>query len=116
MACRCRAVPGSAGVLTRLVRESFAKALRVRTPALPGTLLCNSYDVMYLRERLLRTLRGEKADRVPLVLAGFHFQNREQVAKLYDPLKRRIAERIFDETHFEVNVSSCARPKALRPV
>ncbi|HUT33452.1 MAG TPA: uroporphyrinogen decarboxylase family protein [Planctomycetota bacterium] len=56
------------------------------------------------RERLLRTMRGERADRVPLVLPRLHFASRERLAKAADPLQRRLAERIFDEVHFDVGV------------
>ena len=50
------------------------------------------------RDRLLRTLRGEKADRVPLVLEGFTCADREQVEAIADPARREIAERIFGRT------------------
>jgi len=51
------------------------------------------------RERLLAAIRGETADRVPLEPAGFLYPSREEITKIPDPLKRRIAERVFDETH-----------------
>lgn len=58
------------------------------------------------RERLLRTLKGERADRVPLVLPGFEFRSRERLEGLRDPRRREVAGRIFDETTFAVGVPS----------
>lgn len=58
------------------------------------------------RERILRTMRGEKADRVPLVLPGFSYRSRDDLKKINDPLRREIAERIIDETDFKVNIPS----------
>jgi len=57
-------------------------------------------------ERYLAALRGQKADRVPLELAGFLFPSREEIAQLADPLRRTIAERVHDQTHFEFQVPS----------
>lgn len=61
-------------------------------------------DSMTPRERLLSVMRGDPVDRVPLALAGFQFGSRERIAALADPLRRRVAERIFDDTHcaFEI--------------
>ncbi|OPZ23121.1 MAG: Uroporphyrinogen decarboxylase (URO-D) [candidate division BRC1 bacterium ADurb.BinA364] len=50
------------------------------------------------RERLLGALRGDRIDRVPLELAGFIHPTRDRIAALADPLRRRIAERVFDES------------------
>ena len=56
--------------------------------------------------RFLQTIRGERADRVPLHLPGFHARTREEIDTWPDPRRRAIAERIFDETHFEAGVPS----------
>ena len=58
------------------------------------------------RERLLTTMRGGVADRVPLVLPGFQFPSGEAVAAIGEPLRRQVAERVFDEMHLDVNVGS----------
>ncbi|MHC4502742.1 MAG: uroporphyrinogen decarboxylase family protein [Planctomycetota bacterium] len=58
------------------------------------------------RERLLRTLRGERADRVPLVLPGFECRSREGLEAVRDPRRREVAGRVFDQTTFEVGVPS----------
>jgi hypothetical protein len=55
--------------------------------------------MMNLRNRFLCTLRGERADRVPLDLDGFQFADRAQVAALRDPGQREIAERVFEHCH-----------------
>ncbi|NCO37555.1 MAG: hypothetical protein COZ06_16945 [Armatimonadetes bacterium CG_4_10_14_3_um_filter_66_18] len=47
------------------------------------------------RDLRLRTIRGETVDRVPLELAGFEYPSLEAVAKIEDPLRREIAERVF---------------------
>ncbi|RKY05410.1 hypothetical protein DRP77_01000 [Candidatus Poribacteria bacterium] len=39
------------------------------------------------RERLLKTLRGEKADRVPIHLLGFNLPDREAIASLAEAKK-----------------------------
>jgi len=49
------------------------------------------------RERLLTTLRGERADRVPLVLEGFHHASPDEEP---EPTKREILERVFDRLHY----------------
>ena len=49
------------------------------------------------RERLLTTLRGQTADRVPLILEGFHHASPESVV---DPGKRAILDRVGDQLHF----------------
>ena len=58
------------------------------------------------RERLLRTLRGEPADRVPLLLEGFVCSTRQQVDAVADAGRREIAERIFDQTAAAVECDS----------
>jgi len=50
------------------------------------------------RERLMRTLRGERGDRVPLMLDGFEFMSRAEVDAAPDAGVREIANRIFDCT------------------
>jgi hypothetical protein len=39
-------------------------------------------------------------------LPGFHARSRKEALALDDPLKREIAARVFDDTHYEVGVSS----------
>ncbi len=58
------------------------------------------------RERILNTLRGQMADRVPLVLPGFSCRSHGDLEKIGDPLRRKIAERVIDETDFRVQVPS----------
>ena len=58
------------------------------------------------RERILRTLRGQVADRVPIVLPGFSYRSGDEVSKVPDPLRRKIAERVIDETDFRVQIPS----------
>ena len=58
------------------------------------------------RERMLRTLRGQPADRVPLVLPGFSCRSSNDLEKIADPLRRKIAERVIDETEFRVQIPS----------
>jgi len=50
------------------------------------------------RERLLATLRGKTADRVPLQVLGFDFGKRENIANWGNSARREIAERIFGYT------------------
>jgi len=61
---------------------------------------------MNARERLLTTLRGERADRVPLKLAGFAFDNEEKLEAHPDPGRREIARRIFPHTVQHVGCKS----------
>lgn len=61
---------------------------------------------MVPRERFLRTVRGDGADRVPLHLPGFHARSHEEIARWDDPRRRAVAERIVDETHYEVGIPS----------
>ncbi len=56
------------------------------------------------RERILATLRGERADRVPLVLSRFARQSRDELEAIAEPARRTIAERIYGQVHFEVAV------------
>lgn len=58
------------------------------------------------KERMMAALRGETPDRVPLELAGFQFASTEQVEALQDPLRRQISERIFDQSHYTVDIPS----------
>ena len=58
------------------------------------------------RERLMATMRGETADRVPLVLPHLQFASREAMEAVDDPNQRRLAERVFDEMVFDVGVGS----------
>ena len=59
---------------------------------------------MNVRERILTTLRGGRADRVPLVLPGLTFQRREQIEQLDDPRRRALAERAFEHAAYRVHV------------
>lgn len=58
------------------------------------------------RERILRTLRGQKADRVPLVLPGFSYRSYSDIEKIGNPFRRKIAERIISETDYRVQFPS----------
>lgn len=58
------------------------------------------------RERLMCTLRGKKADRVPLDLHGFQLTSRKQLATIDDPFRKQISERVVDQTHFAVGIGS----------
>ena len=54
---------------------------------------------MNLRERMLATVRGERADRVPLWFYGFDgFRNREEIEELTDSGRKEIAQRLFDRS------------------
>jgi len=55
---------------------------------------------------MLKTLHGERADRVPADLAGLQFATGEAAAGVGDPLRRRLAERVLDQTHYFVTVPS----------
>ena len=71
------------------------------------------------RDRLLATLRGRAADRVPLILEGFHHADPERVI---DPGKREILSRVGHELHFFQSCNSCVNrylvtsPQRLRAV
>ena len=58
------------------------------------------------RQRLLATMRGGQADRVPLILEGFHFATRADIDAHPDPLRREIAHRVFDHLHAETRCPS----------
>ena len=58
------------------------------------------------RERTLKVLKGQKADRVPIVLPGFICRSRNDIDRMRDPFRKKIAERIFDETVFMLDVPS----------
>lgn len=58
------------------------------------------------REGLLKTVRGQPADRVPLILEGFHCRTRDELEAIPDPARRQIAERIFDHTAAAVHCPS----------
>lgn len=58
------------------------------------------------RQRWLRTVQGQRPDRVPLELEGFRFRTREAVDALADSGRCRIAHRVFDETHYGVHCST----------
>lgn len=52
------------------------------------------------RERMLAALKGGRPDRVPMELYGFWLPDRDAVATIDDPLRRKIAERIIDQLVF----------------
>lgn len=58
------------------------------------------------RERLLTTLKGGIADRVPLMLPGFDFRTREAIDAHPDPFRREVAHRVFDDVAYRVQVES----------
>ena len=70
---------------------------------------------MNVRERLLNALRGESADRVPLMLDGFLYETREQIDKLKDSRRREIAERVFDLHAAFVTWPSCINRYLITP-
>lgn len=67
------------------------------------------------RERLLQTLRGGTADRVPLSLEGFAVPTRAEMDANPDPAWREIACRIFDHTHYWVRVPSYSNRYLVTP-
>ena len=67
------------------------------------------------RERLLTTMRGETADRVPIVLPGFQFASQDAVEAIEEPLRRQIAERVFEAMHFDVGVGSAVNRYLVTP-
>ncbi|MEK7398357.1 MAG: uroporphyrinogen decarboxylase family protein [Candidatus Poribacteria bacterium] len=58
------------------------------------------------RERILKALKGQKVDRVPIVLPGFICASHDDLDRMKDPFRKRIAERIIDETVFMFDVPS----------
>ena len=58
------------------------------------------------RERYLACMRGEPMDRVPLVLEGLAYPTHKAAAEEPDALRREVALRIFQETHFAHGVPS----------
>lgn len=58
------------------------------------------------RQRLLSTLRGQAADRVPLHMPGFQLRSCGELCGLADPRRHDIAARVHEQTHFEVEVPS----------
>jgi len=61
---------------------------------------------MNVRDRLLNTIRGARADRVPIHLDGLLYNSREQIDKLLDPGRREVAHRIFEHQAVFVQWSS----------
>jgi hypothetical protein len=51
-------------------------------------------------------MRGERADRVPLVVPGCLVPSADSLEQIEDPLRRTIAERIARQMHFDVGVNS----------
>jgi hypothetical protein len=51
-------------------------------------------------------MRGETADCVPLVLNRFARRSREELDAIDEPNRRLIAQRVYDQLHFDVNVPS----------
>lgn len=67
------------------------------------------------RERIVGAIRGEAVDRVPLVLPHCQLASREDLAKIEDPLRQRLAERVLDRMHFEVNIPSFVNRMLVTP-
>ena len=67
------------------------------------------------RKRFLETLRGRRADRVPLELEGFHSPTREAISAQPDPSRREIAHRVFDHTVSFVTFPSFANRYLVTP-
>ena len=61
---------------------------------------------MNVRERFLKTVRGETADRVPLMGYGLAVGSREEIAKVKDPRRRELVKRAFPHTHAQWGVST----------
>ena len=60
-------------------------------------------------------MRGQSADRVPLVLPGCQVAAEADLARIDDPLRRRIAERAWRHMHFDVGVNSCVNRYLVTP-
>ena len=56
------------------------------------------------RERMLGAIRGERVDRVPLDVGAFQCRSSEYVALIEDPVRRQIAERVFEKMHYFIRV------------
>ncbi|MBN2450757.1 MAG: hypothetical protein JXR77_10235 [Lentisphaeria bacterium] len=67
------------------------------------------------RGRFLHAVSGRPVDRVPLELPGFQFATREQVAKIGNPRRRELAERVFDQVHVPVMVPSHTNRMLMTP-
>ncbi|MBN1249907.1 MAG: hypothetical protein JXC32_19750 [Anaerolineae bacterium] len=67
------------------------------------------------RDRLLTTLKGGTADRVPLVLPGFEFAARAAINAHPDPRRRELAHRVFDEVAYRVQVPSFTNRYLMTP-
>ena len=67
------------------------------------------------RQRLLATLRRREHDRVPLVLEGFLHASRDGVAAVADGLRREIAERVFEHSHFWVHCNAAVNRYLVTP-
>jgi len=74
------------------------------------------------RDRFLKMLRGEKTDRVPLHLEALELERLDQTGPAEDPRYREVAERVLDQIHYRVNVSTylnrymCTPPQLMRVV
>jgi hypothetical protein len=69
-------------------------------------------SVMTPRDRLLTTLRGGAADRVPLVLEGFHHRAADAIK---EGPRRALTERILPETHYFHHVPSLTNRYLVTP-
>jgi len=67
------------------------------------------------RQRLLATMRGETPDRVPIVLPGFQLSSRPALKAIHDPYRHLIAERVFQDMHFDVGVGSAVNRYLVTP-
>ncbi|MEW6356331.1 MAG: uroporphyrinogen decarboxylase family protein [Planctomycetota bacterium] len=70
---------------------------------------------MNVRDRLLNTIQGKRADRVPINLDGFLYNNREQIDKLSDAGRREVAHRIFKHQAVFVEWPSCINRYLITP-
>jgi hypothetical protein len=67
------------------------------------------------RQRLLTTLRRERADRVPLILEGFHYRDLATVEAEPDPLRRAFARRVLPEMVYYEEVPSLVNRYLVTP-
>lgn len=58
------------------------------------------------RERILATMRGQIPDRVPITLPGLAYVSHDDIKKIKDPLRKKLAERVIDEMDFQINIPS----------